>query len=92
MTYIESHMFWLRMDGNSTTLPVDEFLAYKNSGDLYAYLLEIGIPKMSWWTTMRLNEMNSPLEFNERLRIIRIPNNDVLSGLLTIYRARKERG
>lgn len=45
-------------------------LAYKNEGDFYGLLTDMGVEPKYWWLTLRLNGYTDPLKFDGNLDML----------------------
>lgn len=92
MTYIESHMGYLRSHPDAEYVDVDANLATKNAGNLYSYLVDVQYDRLWFWVVMRLNGLHSPLDFTGEEQQLLFPPLDELYALYTLYNSKRERG
>lgn len=88
---METHMRWLREQVTLRVVEVQDQLVYKFEGDLFGLLRVLGIDDQYHWLTMRLNGMNSPLEFDKRFSQLKLPSPDVVDRIMSIYRTAQKK-
>jgi hypothetical protein len=72
---LEANMAHLRNSDKTTARSVDSHRATVYEGDLFGYLLELGIAPHLHFVTMRVNKFFSPYEFGVHVTQLRIPDN-----------------
>lgn len=82
---LETHRFYLRQSGNFDPHIVDTHEAYKYRYDLYGYLTAQAVNPELHWITMRLSDMESPMELDENVSYLIIPKNEVYAKLKSLY-------
>lgn len=83
---IEDHLPELKDSDQSEYIDVSAASAWRHQGDLYALLTEYDIPRQHHWIIMRVNDMDSPLEYQGEHRIL-IPSQNMVRRLFRIHRA-----
>ena len=82
---IENHLDYLRESGKSTLVTIEPFKLVKYKGDFYGLLNSLQKNQDVHWIIMRLNGMYNPIEFDERMTEILIPDDSELRLLLGRY-------
>jgi hypothetical protein len=82
---LEDHMAWLRNNQSTQTIQVSAQAVWENEGDLFGFLQTINIPPQLHWVTMRLNNFNSPFQFNRTVTQLLIPSLMVTEQLRSAY-------
>lgn len=83
---LETHMRWLRESIPLRPIQIQDQLAYKYEGDLFGLLQEIGIDDVYHWVVMRVNGLNSPLEYSSDRTVLLIPPSDQIDRLMAIFK------
>lgn len=82
---IEQHLTWIRKHPSTTSELVDVEQAYRFRGDLFGYLKIRGVNSDMAWVIMRVNEWNHPIEFDESVREILIPDESIIITIRNGY-------
>lgn len=82
---LETHRGHFRQEGNYELHAVDKHGAFKFQYDLYGYLTDKGIHPELHWLVMRVNDIESPLRFDNTVDYLFIPKADVYSKLKGLY-------
>ena len=83
---LEANMDNLRQSNRTQTLGIDSHKAVVYQGDLFGYLLSIGIPPQYHWAVMRINRFNSPFQFGPETDFIVIPEYGEIDKLRQIQK------
>jgi hypothetical protein len=51
-------------------------------GDLYGYLLTVGIDSYLHWAILLLSDINNPTDFNQNTKVLYIPDIALLEALI----------
>lgn len=79
---IEDHLIYIKQR-SSQVIPVDSNTVSKWAGDFYGLLVEIGIKPNHHYTTMRLNNLNSPNSDFSNIDSILVPNESAVELVLS---------
>lgn len=82
---LETMMGFLRTHVSTTTRPLDPYITVKYKGDLYGFLTAAGIEKGLHWLIMRMNDMNAPTDFDNRIKILLIPYDKFIQEIKLAY-------
>lgn len=82
---LETHRPYLRQPNNCAIHAVDSHNAFKFRYDLYGYLTHASVNPELHFATMRLSDLESPLQFDETTELLIIPKADVYSKLKALY-------
>lgn len=90
-TCIEDHLDWLRSHSeNKAVVPTDN-LGVKNFGDFYGLLIDLDVPSKYHWVTMRMNDYESPFDYNGNYNSVIIPNFRVIENLLNKFSVNRKK-
>lgn len=81
---VETHLAWLRSSTEMEVVAITPQLGYKYEGDFYGALTELGIPAYLHWTTMRLNGLRSPSDYNGDAVTVLVPARQSLQQLAAV--------
>lgn len=81
---VETHLDWLRASTEAEVVAIPPQLGYKYEGDFYGALTELNIPRYLHWTTMRVNGLYSPSDFDGEARVVMVPARRVLQQLAAV--------
>ena len=79
---IENHLEYLRTSGKSSLLTIEPYKLVKYTGDFYGLLNTLQINQDIHWIVMRVNDMVNPIEFDEQMTEILVPDDSELRLLL----------
>jgi hypothetical protein len=83
---IENHLNLLRILPSTKRLPIDPKKEHSYYGDFYNLLYnEFGIAQDILWVVMRVNHLNSPLDYTGALGYVTIPSRSEIEQLLRRY-------
>lgn len=94
---VEDHLTWLQNHSTTETTQIKPRIAHACDGDFYCVLDHYDIPREFQWITLRVNAMNSPLEYRSDQETMLLCAPNTIQRLTKVYRsnrrqARKERG
>ncbi len=75
---LEAHIPYLRVSEATRTMAVDLSKTAVYRGDFYGFLNAVGIPAYFHWIIMRLNDMSSPTEFDEKKTFLLVPEDRII--------------
>lgn len=85
-TVIEDHLNVLKMPQNimevKNVSPVD---ANRFEYDFYGLLRVLNVPVQYQWIVMRVNDLMSPSDYRRHMQHVKIPNTEIISGLLEYH-------
>jgi hypothetical protein len=82
---LEDYMTILRNSSDTVTITVEPATALKYRGDLYGLLVELNYPPYMAWIIMRMNNMNSPVDYDETILTLLTPSEDRISRIRSTY-------
>lgn len=82
---LEDYMTTLRNSADTVTISVEPAVALKYRGDLVGLLTELNYPAYMAWIIMRMNNMNSPSDYDESILMLLTPNQDRISRIRSTY-------
>jgi hypothetical protein len=83
---IENHLNLLRILPSTKRLPIDPKKEHSYCGDFYNLLYnEFGIAQDILWVVMRVNHLNSPLDYTGALGYVTLPSRSEIEQLLRRY-------
>lgn len=88
--YMESMLVVLRNANSTTKLNIDPEKGYLYRGDFSSFLLDNDVPLEDHRLIMRVNGMNSIMDFDESVSTLLIPDQNLISQLKQLYRSRQE--
>lgn len=88
---METHLRWFRERVQMRVVQVNDQLVYKYEGDLFGLLNHLGLDDQYHWLIMRINRMNSPLEFGVRFNQLSIPPVDQVDRLMAIFKTAQKK-
>ncbi|UQT02864.1 hypothetical protein TOTORO_00010 [Serratia phage vB_SmaS-Totoro] len=88
---VEDHLQWLQDPINSNMYKVSGMEAHRYYGRFYAYLRDVvGANKPEYYyTILRVNNMTSPMQFDENWHEVLIPKDGKIDTLMEKYLAFK---
>lgn len=87
---LETHLHWLRTHPSTRSTMIDVGAGHKNQYDLYGLLVELAVPRELHWITMRLNDLTHPIQFNDEIEQLLIPDQGIISNLAANYLSTKK--
>jgi hypothetical protein len=82
---LEDHMTFLRQHPQTTMQQIKFRDAFKFEGDLSGLLYELSIPIELHWLVMRMNYFTSPVQNDETLKSVLVPEKSVIERLRSVY-------
>lgn len=82
---LETHRGYFRQEGNSELHTVDKHAAFKYQFDLYGYLTSKKVNPELHWITMRINDIESPTAFDNKIDYLILPTAAAYSKLKGLY-------
>lgn len=83
---LETHLPLLRTHPTTQVNMVSPLMSYRYRGDLYGFLTKAGVSKDLHWLVMRLIDLNSPTEFDDKVTQILIPADAFINQIMNSYR------
>ena len=80
---LEDHLSVFKAD--TITLDVNPVDANRFEYDLFSVLRELKVDPKLHWITMRVNGMNSPMDYKKEMLKLEIPNVDKFESLLSTF-------
>ncbi|TXI13798.1 MAG: hypothetical protein E6Q68_00870 [Polynucleobacter sp.] len=84
-TMLEDHMTFLRTSSNTRLETVDSQLSYIYEGDLFGLLLKMGFKRNMHWVIMRVNNLKSPFDCDDKLTTLLVPSEADLIEISSTY-------
>ena len=88
---LDSHLEYLKVNGNTRTVDVDPKSIGKASGDFYVILTDLNLHPKYHRTTLLLNGFTSPNQYSGENMKVFIPDTTIIDKLLTIYNTSKSK-
>lgn len=85
----EDNLHYISSTMNIGRHTVDPHNAYVNRYSFYGYLTSINVPKKLHYLTMRVNGMFSPLEFDESIKTLIIPDEIIVNDLIKLHNTKR---
>jgi hypothetical protein len=83
---IENHLNVLRFLTNTRSVAIETKKEQIYTGDFYGLLHDIlNVPQDLWWICMRMNNLESPLDYSGSLNVIVIPARQDIENLLNRF-------
>lgn len=83
---IEAHLPYIRNDSRTHEIVVDLAKTAVYRGDFYGFLTQVGISPEFHWVIMRLNRMNTPMQFDSSITTLLIPDESQIRMIEMQYR------
>ena len=84
---IDSYLTYLREHYGTNVVEVDPTKARVFYGDFYGFLQSRQISPEHWYLLLRLNKMTHPIQFDENLKQIIVPEDRELNIINIMHRA-----
>lgn len=78
---IENYLSILATD-EYTLATVEGYVALRNDSNYYGVLSELKVPYDLWWITLRVNGYHDPIEYDQIVRYVKVPNKGYIDKLL----------
>lgn len=85
----EDNLHYLASTLNIGRHTVDMHKAFVHRYSFYGYLTSINVPKKLHYLTMRVNGMFTPLEFDESIKTLIIPDDTVVERLIKLHNTKR---
>jgi len=82
---LEDHMTFFREHPQTALRQIKFHDAFKFEGDLSGLLYELNIPIELHWLVMRINKFTSPVQNDETLKSILVPERSVVERLRSVF-------
>lgn len=86
LTYMASHMRFLREHSSTIKVELDQGLVHKNMNDFYGLFMDMEIRYEDHQLLMMVNGYNDPLELTEEVETLLIPDGALVDSLKQLYR------
>jgi len=83
---IETHLLYLNNEKFVEIKPIAPYLSLKYKGDFYGLMLELNIPRLAHYASLRINGLANPFDYNGDSNFISIVNPSVLMNLVKLTR------
>lgn len=81
----DSHLEWLRTQGNAEYVDVPDDSLGRYIGDFFLILMDLDKPPKHFRVIMRLNGLKSPTDYDGTLTKVFIPDLQVLESITQVY-------
>lgn len=82
---LEDHLTYLRQSKETNILTISPFHAIKYKGDLFGLLIQYGVPNEYHWLVMRINNMVSPTDIDEKISTLSVPSYSLVERIRSTY-------
>lgn len=65
---------------------IDGAQAIAHKGDFFGLMRKLRVKPDLWWATMRVNGLQSPMEYTEEMLVLTSVNEDAYSKVLQVWR------
>lgn len=89
MTFMLSHMKYLRELATTQTFILDQGLVYKNEGDFYGLFTDMGFQPENFNLYLWVNQFDSPTQLTVEVKSLLIPSDSAVSSLKMLFRTQQ---
>lgn len=86
ITYISSHLKFIREHSSTTVMELDKGLIHKNMNDFYGLFMDMGIRYEDHQLVMLINSFTDPFSLTEEVESILMPSGNLVDTLKTLFR------
>lgn len=88
MQEIENHLPLLKQSNAIYAVPIEPAKAYEHQYNFYGLLQDLNVPAKLYWTVLRLNDMETPEEFNKQLKQVFLIQPEIVDTLRSLMASR----
>lgn len=85
LTYISTHLRFIREHGSTQVIDVDEQLVHKNMNDFYGLFMDMGIRYEDHQLLMLINGFLDPLDLTAAVKTFILPAGGLIDRLKLMY-------
>jgi len=89
MTFMLSHMKYLREHPSTQAIILDQGLVYKNEGDFYGLFTDLGYLPENFDLYLWINQFDSPTQLTAEVVSLLIPSDMLVNNLRLLFRTQQ---
>jgi hypothetical protein len=86
LTYISTHMKFIREHATTSVMEIDEQLVHKNMNDFYGLFMDMGVRYEDHQLLMLINGFSDPMDLTAEVKTIVVPSGGLIDRLKLMYR------